>query len=302
MLPALKQLYKEKGSLGTLEWIYDKKRFFPVKLILKSIFKLFPYESILRLTAHYNKNIPITGFTNGTKKYLSDLNIRVEQKSEFEFEGPCLIFGNHPTGLDPYIIASCLKRDDVYIVADIYQKQKGNHIGSHIIPIVYSRTRKNLDNRGFLNSIGFYIMRQFTGYENLETVRTSNKETIAEAVRLLLEGHIVIIFPDGGSNNPELWYNGIGEIIKKVSINQQKINLYAAQIIGISSLKLWLHFLGNKKKLLSEQPPQIVISPRLTLEMLCIEEKDESNEITERLRSEFKSNNLWRPNYAYRHI
>ncbi len=299
MLPALKRLYLEKGALGVLEWIYDKKRFFPVKLVLKTIFKVFPYEHILRTTAKYNQSIPSKGFVKSTQTYIKNFNIDIKQINSFDINGPCLIFGNHPTGLDPFIIASCLKRDDVYIVADNYQQRKGTFIGQHVIPIFYSRTQKNLENRGFLNSIGFYAMRQLTGYEEYETVKKQNQVTIQTAAKLLMDGHVVIIFPDGGSNNPELWYNGIGEIIKRTVDRENKIKLFAANIQGISSFKLWRHFLFNRKKYLQSHPAHVVISPQLTLASLCIESHQESREITERLRSEYKANKLWHPNYAY---
>jgi 1-acyl-sn-glycerol-3-phosphate acyltransferase len=299
MVPALKRLYKTKGALGVLEWIYDKKRFYPVKLFLKAVFQLFPYEWLLRTTAHYNLQIPHLGFTRSTAYYLRSLNIKIQSNNNLDIDGPCLIFGNHPTGLDPFIIASQLKRNDVYIVADIYQKQKGEYIGQHIVPIVYSRTRKNLNNRGFLNSIGFYIMRQLSGYVDQETVKKQNKQTIKQAANLLKQGHVVIIFPDGGSNNPELWYNGIGEIIKSASLQQPRIKLFAANIQGISTASLWRHFFLNRKMYLARKPTIVNISPQLTLENLCIQPTQESHEITERLRIEFQSNRLWIPNYAY---
>lgn len=299
MLPALKRLYKTKGALGLLEWIYDKKRFLPIKLFLKIAFRIFPYEWLLRTTFKYNQRIPQLGFTHSTLNYLKDLKINITSSSNIETDGPCLIFGNHPTGLDPFIIASQLKRNDVYIVADIYQKQKGNFIGNHVIPIVYSKTRKNLNNRGFLNSIGFYVMRQLSGYVDQYSVKNQNKQTIIQAAKRLQQGHVVIIFPDGGSNNPELWYNGIGEIIKKASIQEKRIKFFAAQIEGISTLNLFRHFLFGRKKYLARKPVNVKISPQLTLESLCINPHQESHEITEQLRIEFKSNKLWIPNYAY---
>jgi 1-acyl-sn-glycerol-3-phosphate acyltransferase len=298
MFPALKKLYSEKGTLGILDWIYDKKRFFPAKIVLKALFNIFPYESLLRLTYKYDSRITEFGFSKSTRNFLDDLAIKVKLMDQRKFEGSCLIFGNHPTGLDPFIIASCLNRDDIYIVADVYQKNKGQHIGEHIIPIYYSRTQKNLRNRGILNSIGFYVMRIFTGYYDPETVKEKNITAIETAAKMLTEGHVVIIFPDGGSNNPELWYNGIGEIIKKADPESINLNLYATHISGISTTGLIRHFLLRRKKFLSKFPLKVMISPALSLESLHIENKIQSHEITEKLRKEFASNKLWFPNYA----
>jgi 1-acyl-sn-glycerol-3-phosphate acyltransferase len=299
MLPALKRLYRENGTLGVLEWIYDKKRFIVVKAVLKTTFLIFPYETLLKQTAKYNKNIPEFGFTESTKKFLDRLNIKIKFTNTDKLTGPCLIFGNHPTGLDPFIISACLKRDDVFIVADVYQKNKGNNIGDHIVPIYYSRTQKNLRNRGFLNSIGFYVMRIFTGYEDQLKVKQRNQTTIELATSLLQQGHIVIIFPDGGSNNPELWYNGIGEIIKRNSLNQNEIKLFATQIQGISTLKLIRHFLFNRRKYLHHNPATVILSEPLSLETLKLSTENQSQEITERLRTEFAANKLWAQNYVY---
>ncbi len=299
MMPALKQLYNEKGTLGILEWIYDKKRFIPIKYLLKTLFLILPYESILKINARYDKKIEDTGFSESTRNYLKDLNIEINIQNPIDIIGPALIFGNHPTGLDPFIIAACLNREDVYIVADIYQKNKGKNIGKQIIPITYSRTKKNLYNRGFLNTIGFYVMRQLTGYAKPEDVRVQNKHTIEKAAQLLKEGHVVIIFPDGGSNNPELWYNGIGEIITHSSFERRNIQLYAAQITGITTAKILRHFLFDRRIYLKENPLHVALSQPFTLEKLNIENENKSNIITERLREEFITNKLWIPNYAY---
>jgi 1-acyl-sn-glycerol-3-phosphate acyltransferase len=142
-------------------------------------------------------------------------------------------------------------------------------------------------------------MRQLTGYVDQQSVKQQNNQTINLAVKHLKEGHVVIIFPDGGSNNPELWYNGIGEIIKKASLEEKRIKLFAAHIEGISTFKLWKHFLFGKKQYLINNPAKVKISPQLTLEALCIKPQQESHEITEQLRIEFKTNRLWVPNYAY---
>ncbi|MDQ3098612.1 MAG: 1-acyl-sn-glycerol-3-phosphate acyltransferase [bacterium] len=298
-MPALKRLYKEKGTLGILEWIYDKKRFIFIKYFLKTIFLVMPYETILKLNAAYDNKIAIKGFSASTREYLSDLNIGINIQTPLETSGPALIFGNHPTGLDPFIIASCLNREDVYIVADIYQKNKGKNIGKQIIPITYARTKKNLYNRGFLNTIGFYAMRQLTGYSKPDEVRIQNKETIERAAQLLKDGHVVIIFPDGGSNNPELWYNGIGEIITHSSEKRKSIQLYAAQITGISTAKIIRHFLFDRRSYLKNNPLKVTLSQPFTLEKLNIENENKSNIITERLREEFITHSLWIPNYAY---
>ncbi len=299
ILPALKQLYKNKGSLGVLEWIYDKKRFTFIKWFLKTCFYIFPYEEILKTTAKYNENIPVKGFTNSTREYLQQLNILTDRDTPLSITGGALIFGNHPTGLDPFLITSCLNREDIYIVADVYQKNKGNYIGRHIVPIIYARTQRNLNNRGFLNSIGFYVMRLLTGYEAPEQVKIQNEQTVKQAAQLLIDGHIVIIFPDGGSNNPELWYNGIGDILKKTSVEEKDIKLFATQISGISTSRLIRHFLWNKKIFLKKNPIHITLSEPLTMEMLNIKTTDGSHEITERLRMEFVTKSLWAPNYVY---
>jgi len=299
MMPALKKLYSQKGTLGVLEWIYDKKRFIGDKFLLKALFKIFPLESMLRITASYDSNIQKIGFYKSSKKYIQDLGVTVIEDAKSEIKGGCLIFGNHPTGLDPYIISSILGRDDIYIVADIYQKRKGENIGKQVIPIVYSRTQKNLANREFLNKIGFYVMRQFTGYVDRAVVKKNNEKTIQIAGKLIQDGHVVLIFPDGGSNNPEFWFNGIGEVIKTATSNQKPIQMYAANIKGISTYLLIRHFLFNRKKYLHDNPITIKLSQGITLEMLKLNKNLESKEITERLRSEFKTERLWVPNYAY---
>jgi 1-acyl-sn-glycerol-3-phosphate acyltransferase len=291
MLPGLKQLYKQKGTLGVLEWLYDKNRFLPIKILLKTCFLIFPFEYILRTTANYDQNIRTKGFAKATKHYLQDLNINIQTITPNTTNTPILIFANHPTGLDPYLIVSALDRNDVYVVADIYQKNKGHNIGNHVIPIIYTQSRKNIANRGILNAIGFIVMRIFTGYEAEDKVKQHNRKAIEKAAQLLTEGNVVIIFPDGGSNNTAYWYTGIGEIIKYLSNKNIEVKLLAAQINNISTLKLIHHFLFNQKKTLATNPVQITLSAPFNLDSLNIDK--DTHDITDQLRHKFTSNTFW---------
>jgi 1-acyl-sn-glycerol-3-phosphate acyltransferase len=142
-------------------------------------------------------------------------------------------------------------------------------------------------------------MRLFTGYEDKENVKIHNKNAILKAAELLRQGHVVIIFPDGGSNNPAYWYSGIGEIIKELSGQNIPIQLLATQINGISSTNLVKHFLFNKKSYLYRHPVQVTISDPFTPESVNITHTQPTGEITDQLRKEFNNKKFWTREYAY---
>ena len=99
---------------------------------------IFRIIGIAHIVNNFEKSVKPLGWHKANKQFIAELSIDVHSCINYPSKGKgLLIYANHPTGLDPYLISSVLNRDDVFILADVYQTTKGKAIGSHIIPVYY---------------------------------------------------------------------------------------------------------------------------------------------------------------------
>ena len=207
------------------------------------IFKLLGIEKNIK---EFAINIENIGWFQANQKYIEDLRINVENSlKDFPKNGGVLIYSNHPTGLDPFLISSLLGRDDVYFLSDVYHAKKGKSVQDHMIPIHYANW-KELQQRSALAFFGFIFMRLSSGFVSRDVSKKKNLQAINTAVKQLANSHVVLIFPSGGSREAIPWKKGIGEICLTSYNNKQNFILYKCEIKGLSDFGLLRHFLSGK--------------------------------------------------------
>lgn len=229
---------------------------------LKLIDRLFPVSLVLRSTVELDKDIFKKGFYKACKLWFKKLKINYQvlwQKKRFDKKNVCLIFANHPSGLDPYLIAAALKIDLVFI-GDVYQAGKGKNLAKQIIKVEFLSSDKTWQKRNFCDKwFGWVWMRLLTGYKKFSSKKIK-QGAVNKALNFLHKGRSVLIFPDGGANNFKYWQSGIAIILQKYLSNPEKVKnlqLVMAKITGISFVKLARHFMFDQKKLLADQPVKI---------------------------------------------
>lgn len=187
------------------------------------------------------------GWFSGNRKFLEKLGIKVRTKlHKFPSKGAVLVYANHPTGLDPYLISSVLGRNDVYFLSDIYQTLKGKEIASHILPIYYWSVFDFIF-KPILSWPGFFIMRIRKGLIRKNLARSQNRKSLDNAVKLLSKGNVVLIFPSGGEAFYRPWKSGIGKIIKESIKRGVNFKLYQIKILNLSEWQLLQHFIAGKR-------------------------------------------------------
>ena len=161
-------------------------------------------------------NIEKVGWYDANLQYITDIGIRVSADLEnFPKKGGALVYANHLTGLDPFLLSSILGRDDVYFLSDNYHAGKGNRVQEHMISIYYSSWKELLYRSG-LSFFGFIFMRLNTGFTPREEAKKKNIQAVETAVEHLSKGHVVLVFPSGGNKEKSPWKKGIGEDRKSV--------------------------------------------------------------------------------------
>jgi 1-acyl-sn-glycerol-3-phosphate acyltransferase len=215
------------------------------------VFRLLGIAGILE---NFVGNIKKIGWYRANQRYIADLGIKLDTSlRDFPKKGGILVYANHPTGLDPFILSSVLGRDDVYFLSDVYHAKKGEGVQEHMIPVYYSNWR-DLWKRSGLAFGGFILMRLTSGFLSADEVRARNRQAIEIAVQKLREGHVVLIFPSGGDNEQFPWKKGIGEII--LQMKEVRFILYECQISHVITFHLLRHFLTGRI-FLKRQPIEI---------------------------------------------
>ena len=213
------------------------------------IYKVLGLEDFLE---NFRQNTKKSGFNKASVEFIKSLGIKIEFSGDIPPQkGPLLIISRHLTGLDPYVIAGIIKRDDLYFLADIYQTNKGKEISAHMIPIFY------WDKMGFLKRPliswpGYFAMRLKTGYMNKNEAKKCNEKAILKAQHMLGKGKAILIFPSGGDNEKRSWKPGLGEIINLTRRQKLKPQIYEVFITGLTEFSLLRYFvfriIGFKEK------------------------------------------------------
>ncbi len=202
---------------------------------------------LVKILKKFEKNIKAMNWHAANRQFINDLGIYISPAlKNFPQKGGVLVFANHPTGLDPYILSATIARDDVYILSDVYQTKKGENIASHLIPVYYSGWSESL-NRSGISFFGYLMMRVITGTVKKNTARQNNLAAIDTAAGHIAKGHVVIIFPSGGERSNRTWRKGIGEVIKIIHDQKLTCILYRCTINNLSENKLLLHFILKRK-------------------------------------------------------
>lgn len=208
---------------------------------------LFWLFGIVKAFKEFEANILKQGWSRGCNTLIKDLGISVQSNLvELPSKGPLLVYANHPTGLDPYILSGVFKRDDVYYLSDIYQTLKGKNIASHILPVFYTSWSEFLK-RPLTSWPGYILMRILTGTTSKREAKIRNQKTIERAVNLLKKGSLILIFPSGGNKGKRSWKPGIGKIIIECRNRGIKAQLFAINIMELDEIKLFRHFLFGRR-------------------------------------------------------
>lgn len=212
----------------------------------KKINPLFKLLGIKNIYVQFDKKVAMFGWSKGCKWLIKSLGITYKYKNNLFSKGATIIYANHPTGLDPYLLTAILGREDSYFWGDIYQSKKGINVSRHVIPIA-PKAFWSILKRPLTNWPGYIYMRLTTPTLTKKETRAINKKSINKTLELLKKDKLVIIFPSGGEY--EFLKSGKGLSIILAKCKEQKINIKVKElkIKNFGELRLLSHFLFNTK-------------------------------------------------------
>lgn len=210
---------------------------------MNPLFKIF---GITTAFLNFNNNVKKIGWYKANARLMVELSIRVKSGlPNFKKKGGVLVYANHPTGLDPYVLMSQMGREDSYFLSDVYQTLKGEEVGAHILSVYYWNLLDFIW-KPFLAWPGFFIMRIIGGTVEKEEAKIRNEKTIKEAVLYLKQGKTVVVFPSGGERGFRPWKAGVGRIIIEANKERVDYSLYQIKIEGLSEARLLLHLISGR--------------------------------------------------------
>lgn len=196
----------------------------------------------------FDQNVKRIGINKASKILINNLGLIVEKNlKDFPKKGPVLIYSNHPTGLDPFILASVFDRNDFLFLGDVYHLSKGKNVSKHIAPTM--PTEKfiwEFVKRRPTNWPGFIKMRLLNKL-NYKNAKTTNRYAIEKIINNLENGHLSLVFPSGGEYEFLPWKKGVYKIFDELKRREIKFSLYKIDIKYLSEFKLIFHFLFFRK-------------------------------------------------------
>lgn len=205
---------------------------------------LFKILKVDKVYSNFDRKVKIVGWLNGCKWLLKNLEIKYN-KIQIS-KGAVIVYANHPTGLDPYLLTASLERDDAFFWGDMYQSKKGKSVSKHIIPIA-PKPLWSILRRPITNWPGYIYMRLTTPSLTRKDSRKINMKAIQKTIDLLKKGKLIIIFPSGGEYEWLSGGRGLKKIKEKVKEENLKVKFVKLRIKNFGELGLFFHFLFKTK-------------------------------------------------------
>lgn len=211
---------------------------------MNPLFKIFKVDSIF---FDFNKWVKKYDWGKGNKLLFASLGINYLAKIPKIKNGQGLIiYANHPTGLDPYLISAALGKNNVVFLGDYYQTTKGPDIAKHIVPTLCSRFWRFIM-RPPTNWPGYFYMRFKVPSVSDKEAKAFNQKSLNKLSNYLAKSWTVIVFPSGGEYEflpPKKGLQNLISLSKMLKIN---FRLMKISLKGFSELGLLVHFLSGKR-------------------------------------------------------
>ena len=156
---------------------------------------------------------------------------------------PAILLGiNHDAVIEPLIIASLLKRQDIRFVGMKVFQYLGKHISDLIFPVLPKKVAINYQghNGRTLKSrldivLELYRMESLT----LAEIERLNCTSLKGAAEHIENGGLLIIFPNGGRSIEHAWYPGVGKMTKHLPETlTAKVPIFPIRTSGICRKQL----------------------------------------------------------------
>lgn len=158
---------------------------------------------------------PVSGeksFRESMQWVLDACNVRIQIESgEFVPDGPQLVISNHPSPMDPPVLAAIVDRDDSYFVGSAGLRSFSPQLAERLFPIYMSQKSSPY----LFTKIKNHVYHRIREEVDREEARRRNQDSLLRAARRLNEGATLILTPTGGTFvSTSDWKVGVGVLIR----------------------------------------------------------------------------------------
>ena len=201
----------------------------------RSLYTTFGVRQILRPINH---SLKTHGISKTFKKVLRNcsrdfiINLPKDTKKVLK-KDRVLVICNHPSQADVLLLLAGLPpRSDIFLVIMHRLLSILPSIDKHLIPVYISHRINDFSKTDWK----FNILKKihFSPEYSKETAHQKNIENIALASKRIDQGHLLCLFPAGGSENGRDFLPGVGHLIKSLKYPQDT-KIVMAHVSGTSA-------------------------------------------------------------------
>jgi len=195
----------------------DTQQNFLSRFIFSGFHLLFPLDRIISKLAVFDQQIDEKGHQQALTNFFDFLKVEVEVKNltGLRKKNSYLIFGNHPTFLDPLVIWFALKTKNIKLIIEQNALKIGPHFSSHIIPIKYIQTLNGkIRHTSWTTRLSYSFFKSLAEPTERQEAVKFNLRQINTAGRFLAQSGNLLVFPYTTLNKKKI-SKGIGFILAK---------------------------------------------------------------------------------------
>lgn len=219
---ALSELRTAYGNADALVRSYDRaaERSILFRGLAWLIERAYPARAFLELAADLDRDIAAHGLQQACARVVERFIPRRETTIPAEaipmlHAGGTILYGNHPSLVTPFLVGSCVERDDLRYVSTSYVCRLIPELGTRAYPVEVILDRKLTEYRrgGVMRVLAHSLVSRLHPLPDRAMQRERNARSLAEATEHVRRGGALIICPDGGGVRSREWYEGIGRIV-----------------------------------------------------------------------------------------
>jgi len=200
---------------------------------------LYTTPGVRKILRPLDQNLRIHGisktFKNLIQKVSRDFIIHIPSKTQKVLKSErVLVICNHPSQADVLLLLAALPpRPDIFLVIAHRFLSILPSIDKHLIPVYITHRISEFSKPDWK----FNLLKKihFSPEYSKEIAHQKNLDNIALATKKIDQGHLLCLFPGGGSESGRDFLPGIGHLIKNLEC-PQKTKLVMAYVNGTSTL------------------------------------------------------------------
>jgi len=268
------------------------------RLFWGSVNLVVPVFPILRWGVEFDQKLESGGLLSASRSVLEGLCLRPrillpEGARETLQTASLLVYGNHPSLADPFLVALALARPDLKTVSASYLSLLLPSLGPHLIPVQPTFERKPLHLQGASHYLLVRLLYRAEGMRDRAAAREANRRALEEAATHAAEGGALLIAP-GPRSAKGRWLPGIGVIAGHLARLRREVWLAPYRIRHVTNARIYrgiskrrLARLGNV--LFHRRPAEITFAEPVPISAIVSDASESPSRVTARLNEHYRT-------------